>query len=114
MPSMATLPEKMQCERDTRAMLERNGIPPPDRVEYGFTCIRLFWEDSKVVLVVDIDDPPEGLEPLQEDRDDVHLSDLDLDDDLDNEWTEDDDYNEAAEALGRMNGGGPAEEEDMY
>ena len=30
--------------------------PKPDRVEYGYGCIRLFFDDPKVVVVVDIDD----------------------------------------------------------
>jgi hypothetical protein len=45
-----------------RELLEENGLPQPDMVEYGFTCIRLFFEESKTVLVIDIDDPPEGAE----------------------------------------------------
>ena len=57
---MATLPQKIEAEQRTREFLERSGLPQPDMVEYGFTCIRLFFEDSKTVLVIDIDEPPEG------------------------------------------------------
>jgi hypothetical protein len=53
---MATLNEKVDTERRVRDWLDENTVPQPSRVEYGHTCIRLFWEDSKVVLVVDIDD----------------------------------------------------------
>ncbi len=122
MPLMATLAEKIQCEQDTRAMLERNRVPQPDRVEYGHTCIRLFWEKSKVVLIVDIDDPADALAALGEERDDLDLDDPDLDDldlddldlDEDGEWSDDDDdYDEAAEALERLNGRSAAEEADM-
>jgi hypothetical protein len=59
---MATLAEKIQTERRMRKFLEENALPQPDMVEYGFTCIRLFFEDSKTVVVIDIDDPPEGAE----------------------------------------------------
>jgi hypothetical protein len=59
---MATLREKIACERETKALLEREGLPPPDSVEYGYTCIRLFWNEPKVCVVVDIDDPPDDEE----------------------------------------------------
>jgi hypothetical protein len=53
---MATLAKKIEVETKTREMLEAEGTPPPDRVEYGFGCIRLFWTNSKTCLVVDIDE----------------------------------------------------------
>lgn len=65
---MATLAEKINTERRMREFLEENQLPQPDFVEYGFTCIRLFYESSKTVLVIDIDEPPEGVEePAGED-----------------------------------------------
>jgi hypothetical protein len=63
---MATLREKIAAEQDARAMIEDHGLPQPDAVEYGHTCIRLLWTDEKVVLVVDIDDPPEGFDLIGE------------------------------------------------
>ncbi len=63
---MATLKQKIAAEQHARMMLEDSGLPPPDTVEYGYTCIRLFWEESKVVLIVDIDEPPEGFELIGE------------------------------------------------
>jgi hypothetical protein len=54
---MATLAEKIRTEHRMRGLLEENGLPQPDHVEYGFTCIRLFFEDTKTVIVVDIDEP---------------------------------------------------------
>src|SRR5579864_6450295 len=51
---MATLKEKIAAEQHARAMLEDHGLPQPDSVEYSYTCVRLFWEEEKVVLVVDI------------------------------------------------------------
>ncbi|HLY47965.1 MAG TPA: hypothetical protein VKR21_02110 [Solirubrobacteraceae bacterium] len=68
---MATLKQKIAAERRARAMLEDNGVPQPDVVEYGYTCIRLIWEEEKVVLVVEIDKPPEGFEVIGD-----YLSDL--------------------------------------
>jgi hypothetical protein len=58
---MATLKQKLMAECRVRELIEEEGVPNPDRVEYGYGCIRLFWMEPKVVLIVDIDDP--GLEP---------------------------------------------------
>ena len=61
---MATLKQKVTAERRIRELIENEGLPEPSRIEYGYTCIRLFWEETKVVLVVDIDEPPEDLEAV--------------------------------------------------
>jgi hypothetical protein len=57
---MATLAKKIQVEHTMRQLLEDNGIPEPDSVEYGYGCIRLFFNEPKVCLVIDIDDPENG------------------------------------------------------
>jgi hypothetical protein len=36
-------------------LLEAADLPEPDEVEYGNECIRLFWHESKVVVIVDMD-----------------------------------------------------------
>jgi hypothetical protein len=54
---MATLAQKIETEKRMRDLLEENGLPQPDSVEYGFTCIRLFYTETKVVVVIDIDQP---------------------------------------------------------
>lgn len=54
---MATLKQKIRAEATMRELLRENGLPEPDGVEYGHGCIRLFFEEPKVALVVDIDDP---------------------------------------------------------
>jgi hypothetical protein len=53
---MATLRQKIAAEHKVRRLLEIGEVQPPDRIEYGLTCIRLFWLEPKVVLVVDIDE----------------------------------------------------------
>jgi hypothetical protein len=58
---MATLKQKLLAECRVRELIEEEGVPTPDRVEYGYGCIRLFWNGPKVVLIVDIDEP--GNEP---------------------------------------------------
>ena len=61
---MATLREKIDAERTIRDLLKDNGLPEPDRVEYGYTCIRVFFDEPKVCLVIDIDEAPEGFEKV--------------------------------------------------
>jgi hypothetical protein len=58
---MATLAQKIEAEKRMRDLLEESDLPQPDYVEYGFTCIRLIFNDTKTVVVIDIDDP-EGVE----------------------------------------------------
>ncbi len=60
---MATLAQKIKTEKRMRELLEHGGLPQPDYVEYGFTCIRLFFEDTKTVVVIDIDEP-DGVESI--------------------------------------------------
>jgi hypothetical protein len=57
---MATLKQKIAAERAARSMLEDGGLPQPDEVEYGYTCIRLIWHQEKRVVIVQIDEPPPG------------------------------------------------------
>jgi hypothetical protein len=59
---MATLKQKIQAEARMRALLRDEGMPQPDGVEYGHGCIRLFFNEPKVALVVDIDNPTEDAE----------------------------------------------------
>jgi hypothetical protein len=65
---MATLAQKIDTERRMRQLIEDGGLPQPDRVEYGFTCIRLIFEASKLVVVIDIDEPEDeggGRDPFE-------------------------------------------------
>lgn len=54
---MATLAQKIRAEKQMRDLLAEYGLPQPDYVEYGFTCIRLFFNDTKHVVIIDIDEP---------------------------------------------------------
>ncbi len=54
--AMATLRQKIAAEHKVRELLRTGEVAMPDRIEYGFTCIRLYWNAPKVVLVVDIDE----------------------------------------------------------
>jgi hypothetical protein len=57
---MATLDRKVEAEKRMRALLEENGLPQPDYVEYGFTCIRFFFNRTKHVVVIDLDEPEDA------------------------------------------------------
>lgn len=60
---MATLDQKIQAEIRMRELLETSGLPQPDHIEYGFACIRLFFEETKTVVVIDIDQPEDASLP---------------------------------------------------
>lgn len=53
--AMAPLEQKINAERKVRELLESSELPQPDAVEYGYECIRLFFNEPKVVLIVDLD-----------------------------------------------------------
>jgi hypothetical protein len=57
---MATLKQKIAAERAVREMLEHNGLPEPDRVEYGSGCIRFLFDDPKLAVVIEVDEFPTG------------------------------------------------------
>ena len=59
-PGMATLEQKIEAEKRMRTLLDESGLPQPDRVEYGFTCIRLFFDSTRQMVVIDIDEPAEA------------------------------------------------------
>ncbi len=56
---MATLAMKIKAEQRMRELLAEAEVAEPDHVEYGYGCIRLFWDGPKVVVVVDIDEDGE-------------------------------------------------------
>jgi hypothetical protein len=56
-PGMASLAQKIEAEKRMRELLEENGLSEPDLVEYGFTCIRLLFNRTKQVVIIDIDEP---------------------------------------------------------
>jgi hypothetical protein len=56
---MATLSQKVAAEQTIREMVESGELPAPDRIEYGCTCIRAFWNEAKVCLRIDIDEDPD-------------------------------------------------------
>jgi hypothetical protein len=53
---MATLKKKIEAERRMRELLESGGLPEPDLIEYDDDCIRLYFEATKTVVVIDLVD----------------------------------------------------------
>lgn len=59
-----TSEEKLEAEHRFREFLREYDLPQPDEVEYGFTCLRFYYCESKTCVVFDLDpdaeDEPEG------------------------------------------------------
>ena len=53
---MAISERHIDAERRMRDLLETNGLPTPDRIEYDDDCIRLFFEETKTVVVIELTD----------------------------------------------------------
>jgi hypothetical protein len=72
---MATLKQKIAAERAVREMLEDNGLPEPDQVEYGYGCIRFLFVEPKLAVVIDIDDFPADYDGGLKEYDDMDSAD---------------------------------------
>lgn len=57
--TVASLKQKIEAERTVRELLEQNGLPEPDEVEYGYGCVRLLFHEPRTALIIDIDKPDE-------------------------------------------------------
>jgi hypothetical protein len=57
----STLEAKIEAEHRLRELLSSEGLPQPDAVEYGFTCVRFIFDASKTCVVIDVD--PSDSEP---------------------------------------------------
>lgn len=51
-----TLAAKIEAEQNLRDLLRREGLPQPDEVEYGHTCVRFLFHESKACVVIDLDE----------------------------------------------------------
>jgi hypothetical protein len=50
-----TLEAKIEAEHRLRELLRSEGMPQPDEVEYGYTCVRFIFHESKTCVVIDLD-----------------------------------------------------------
>jgi hypothetical protein len=53
---VASLARKIEAEKQMRDLLQDAGLPEPDHVEYGFNCIRLFFNRTRHVVIIDLDE----------------------------------------------------------
>jgi hypothetical protein len=63
---MVTHTQKIDAERRMRDQLQSVDLPQPDRVEYGFACVRFFFDATKHVVVIDIEEPSDGAAEVAE------------------------------------------------
>jgi hypothetical protein len=54
---MATIEQLQTAERSVRDLLDEQGMPQPDRVEYREASVALLWDETKLAVVIDVDDP---------------------------------------------------------
>jgi hypothetical protein len=59
---MASIEELEELERKVRELLDEQSVPAPTGVEYGFQCVRFFWHEANLALVVDLEDHEESEE----------------------------------------------------
>ena len=52
---LPTLQAKIEAEHRLRELLRTQGLPQPNGVEYGYACVRFFFNDSKTCVVIDLD-----------------------------------------------------------
>ena len=50
-----TLAEKIRAEHRLREFLKEYGMPQPDEVEYGSTCVRFFFHEPRACVIFDLD-----------------------------------------------------------
>jgi len=50
---VATIEQLLAAERAVRDLIEREGLEPPDAVEWWEESVALRWNERKVVIVID-------------------------------------------------------------
>jgi len=63
-----TSEEKLDAEHQFREWLREYDLPEPDAVEYGFTCLRFYYKESKTCVVFDLDPDAEDAPELEPDE----------------------------------------------
>jgi len=51
---MRAIHQMLAAEIKMRELLEREGLPEPDSVEYGQQCVNFVWLDERLVVEIDI------------------------------------------------------------
>jgi len=61
---MSTLDRHHQAEGRFRDLLTEAGFPQPDEVAHLRRCLIFLWEPSKFVVLIDLDELPQGDDPF--------------------------------------------------
>ena len=77
---MTTSPRHHQIEDRMRELLAAAGLPAPDDVAHVSRAVIFVWYETKAFVLVDLEEIPDGEDPL--DGLDVTQLAIDLDDDL--------------------------------
>jgi hypothetical protein len=77
---MTTSPRHQQIEDRMRELLAAAGLPAPDDVAHVSRAVIFVWYETKAFVLVDLEEIPDGEDPL--DGLDVTQFAIDLDDDL--------------------------------
>jgi hypothetical protein len=51
---------RLAAEGAMRRLLDDAGLDPPDRVEQWEVSVAFFWDEPKLVVAIDLCDPPPG------------------------------------------------------
>jgi hypothetical protein len=54
---MQPTPTHIQAEADFRRLIASNDLPEPDEVEYTRGSVYFLWNEPKLAVAVDLDDP---------------------------------------------------------
>ncbi len=54
---MQPTPRHIQAEVDFRQLIASNDLPEPDEVEYSRGSVYFLWNEPKLAVAVDLDDP---------------------------------------------------------
>jgi hypothetical protein len=57
---MAATSQHQAAEEALRELLPRTGLPQPDEVEYRDASVVFLWHETKLAVIIDLDDPPVG------------------------------------------------------
>ena len=78
---MPLTPRHQQVETRMRELLSAAGLPAPDDVAHVSRAVIFVWYETKAFVLVDLEEIPDGDDPL--DGLDVTRLAIDLDDELD-------------------------------
>jgi hypothetical protein len=52
---MTSMTRQQEAEQRMWELIELGGLPHPDSIEHDEDCIRLYWEESKLLVIVELE-----------------------------------------------------------